>query len=247
MKARDVMTSSVVSVTPDCSIADLATRMQKYRISGMPVINEGGALVGIVTEGDCLRRAETGTETKRSGWRSFLTSPETLAQEYVRSHGRKVVEVMTSNPITVRGDTDLDDVIHLMEKHRIKRLPVVEGNAVVGIVSRANLVQALAGLVRGGAAVHENDVTIRKNVCAEFNKLPWAANEFVNVTVKDRVVDLWGSFTAYHQDEAAVVAAENTPGVKEVKNHLAWVDPLSGLVVYIPDEQPSCVLSQAAS
>ena len=133
MKARDVMTSSVVSVTPDCSIADLATRMQKYRISGMPVINEAGALVGIVTEGDCLRRAETGTETKRSGWRSFLASPETLAQEYVRSHGRKVAEVMTPNPITVRADTDLNDVIHLMEKHRIKRLPVVEGGAVVGI------------------------------------------------------------------------------------------------------------------
>jgi CBS domain-containing protein len=245
MKARDVMTRSVVSVTPDCSIGDLATRLQRYRISGLPVINAAGALVGIVTEGDCLRRAETGTETKRSGWRSFLASPETVAQEYVRSHGRKVAEVMTPNPITVREDADLNDVIHLMEKHRIKRLPVVEGGAVVGIVSRANLVQALAGLVRGGARVHEDDVTIRKNVCAELNKLPWAANEFVTVTVKDGVVDLWGSFTAYGQDAAAVVAAENVPSVKEVKNHLAWVDPLSGLVVYAADEQPSCIPSQA--
>ena len=105
--------------------------------------------------------------------------------------------------------------------------------------------QALAGLVRGGARVHEDDVTIRKNVCAELNKLPWAANEFVNVTVKDGVVDLWGSFTAYRQDEAAVVAAENTPGVKEVKNHLAWVDPLSGLVVY--DARRAAVLHSVAS
>jgi CBS-domain-containing membrane protein len=158
-----------------------------------------------------------------------------------------VADVMTPDPITIGEDTNLDEVIHLMEKHQIKRLPVMKDGAVIGIVSRANLIQALAGLVRSGvASVAENDEVLRQKVCAELNKLPWMANEFVTVTVKDGVVDLWGSFTAYRQDEAAIVAAENVPGVKEVKNHLAWVDPLSGLVVYAADEQPPCNPARAS-
>lgn len=154
---------------------------------------------------------------------------------------------MTTNPITVNEDAELDEIIHLMEKHQIKRVPVVRGREVVGIVSRANLVQALAGLLRGTAPVSEDDVSIRDNVRQEIDKLPWAASEFVTVTVKDGIVDLWGSFTAYRQDTAAVIAAENVPGVKEVKNHLAWVDPLSGLVVYSPDEKQSWTPTQRAS
>lgn len=247
MKARDVMTRGIVSVTPDCSIEELAKRMRQYRVSGLPVITDKGALVGMVTEADCQRRVETGTEKKRSGWRSFLTSPETLADEYIRSHGRKVSEVMTTNPITVGEETELDEIIHLMEKHQIKRLPVVAGREVVGIVSRANLVQALAGLLRGSEPVREDDVSIRDKVHQELEKLPWAASDFVTATVKDGIVDLWGSYTAYRQDTAAVVAAENVPGVKEVKNHLAWVDPLSGLVVYSPDEKQSWSPTQRAS
>ena len=153
--------------------------MQQYRISGLPVINAGGALVGMVTEADCQRRVETGTEKKRSGWRSFLTSPELLADEYIHSHGRKIGEVMTTNPITVSEETELDEIIHLMEKHQIKRVPVVKGREVVGIVSRANLVQALAGLLRGSAPVREDDVSIREKVRQELGKLPWAASDFV--------------------------------------------------------------------
>ncbi|WP_045836328.1 CBS domain-containing protein [Hyphomicrobium sp. 99] len=236
MKARDIMIRDVVSVTPDCSIAEMAQKMQQFRVSGLPVINAEGELVGVVTEGDCLRRAETGTQVKRSGWRSFLASPETLAGEYIRSHGRKVSDVMTRDLITIGEDTDLDEVIHLMEKHQIKRLPVVRDGSVIGIVSRANLVQALAGLVRGSGSVHPDDVEIREKVLAELGKLPWTAREFISATVKDGIVDLWGSFTAFRQDQAAVIAAGNVPGVKEVRNHLAWVDPVSGLVIYSPDD-----------
>ena len=236
MKAKDVMTKDVVSVTPDCSIADMAAKMQEFRVSGLPVINAEGVLVGIVTEGDCLRRAETGTEVKRSRWWSFLVSPETLAGEYIRAHGRKVGDVMTRDPITISEDTDLDEVIHLMEKHQIKRLPVMRDGAVIGIVSRANLVQALAGLVRGTGSVRPDDAEIGDNVRAELRKLPWAASQFISVTVKDGIVDLWGSFTAYQQDDAAVVAAGNVAGVKEVRSHLAWVDPTSGLVIYAPGD-----------
>jgi len=247
MKARDIMTKNVVSVTPDCSIADMATMMQKFRVSGLPVINAGGELVGLVTEGDCLRRAETGTETKRSGWRSFLAAPATLAEEYVRSHGRKVADVMTRDLLTIGEDTDIEEIVHLMEKHQIKRLPVVRDGAVIGIVSRANIVQALASLARGAGPVREDDAIIRENVRAELGKLPWMANEFIDPTVKDGIVDLWGSFTAYEQDQAAVVAAENVPGVKEVRSHLAWIDPISGMVVYSPDEKEQSLPAEPVS
>jgi predicted transcriptional regulator len=210
--------------------------MLDHRISGVPVVNARGKLVGMITEGDCLRRVETGTQIKRPLWREIFTGPEKLAEEYVRAHGRKVSEVMTASPITVTEDTDVSEIIHLMEKNRIKRLPVMRGDAVVGIVSRANLIQALTGLLRD-ANVSQTDAEIRNNIVTALRKLPWAADEFVNVTVKDGVVDLWGSFTASRQDQAAVVASENVPGVKEVRNHLAWVDPLSGLTIYLPDEK----------
>jgi CBS domain-containing protein len=237
MKARDVMSKAVVSVTPDCSIEDMAKKMEEYRISGLPVVDTAGKLVGVVTEGDCLRRAELGTERKRSMWRTFMATQGTLAEEYIRSHARKVADVMTRDPITVGEDTPLEDIIHLMEKHRIKRLPVLKDGELVGIVSRANLVQAMAGLLRAGAPVHKSDTAIRDSVRLELDKLPWPAKEFVSVTVKDGVVDLWGTFTAFRQDEAATVAAQNVAGVKEVRSHLAWVDPMSGLVVYSPDEE----------
>lgn len=236
MKASDVMTTKVISIRPDATLSEMIKLMLDHRISGLPVVSEDGKLVGVVTEGDCLRRAETGTEVKRSFWRDLLTGSETLANEYIRTHGRKVSEVMTCDPISVSPDTELSEVIHIMEKNRIKRVPVVKDGAVVGILSRANLLQTLSGLVRN-AHVEDTDADIRKGVIAALGTLPWAANEFLNVTVKDGVVDLWGCYTAYRQDEAAVVATENVPGVKQVRNHLSWVDPMSGTVVYSPDEK----------
>lgn len=235
MKASDVMTGNVVTIDPESSLSDMVRLMLDRRISGLPVVTKEGRLVGMVTEGDCLRRCETGTERKRSFWRDLLTGSETLATEYVRSHGRKVAEVMSRDPITVSADTDLNEVIHLMEKNQIKRVPVIRDGAIVGIVSRANLLQALSGLL-GGAKVEQSDAKIREGVIAALGTLPWAANELLNVTVKDAVVDLWGSYTAYRQDEAVIVAAENVPGVKKVNSHLCWVDPMSGMVVYSPDE-----------
>jgi hypothetical protein len=151
---------------------------------------------------------------------------------------------MTRDPIVVAPDTELSDVIPLMEKHQIKRVPVVKDGVVVGILSRANLLQALSGLVKD-AKVEQSDTKIREGVIAALSALPWAANEFLNVTVKDGVVDLWGCFTAYRQDEAAVIATENVPGVKKVNNHLSWVDPMSGMVIYSGDEQAPLLRSRA--
>jgi CBS domain-containing protein len=236
MKASDVMTSKVISISPESSLKDMIQLMIDHRISGLPVVSKEGKLVGMVTEGDCLHRAETGTEVKRSFWRDLLTGSETLATEYIRSHGRKVSEVMTRDPIAVSADTDVGEIIHLLEKNQIKRVPVVKDGAVVGIVSRANLVQALAGLV-DTTNIEQSDTKLREGVIAALGKLPWAASEFLKVTVKDGNVDLWGAFTAYRQDEAAVVAAENVPGVKKVRSHLSWIDPMSGMVIYSADEK----------
>lgn len=238
MKAKDIMTRHVVSVTPESTLSDFADVLLKNGISGVPVITAKGNLVGMITEGDCLNRVEIGTEQKQSFWRSLLADPESRAEKYIRAHGRKVSEVMTRNLITAEEDTDVSEIIHLMEKHRVKRIPIVAGNSVVGIVSRANIVQTMASLLRG-VDTDVSDEKLRSKVLQALAELPWPAKTFVNVTVKDGVVDLWGAFTSYRQDESAIVAAENVPGVKGVHNHLAWVDPMSGLVIYEADEKRS--------
>jgi CBS domain-containing protein len=226
MKAADVMTTHVISVAPDDSILKCVRLMLEYRISGLPVIDAKGSLVGIVTEGDFLRRAEVGTERKRPRWLEFIVGPGRLADEYVHSHGRKVAEVMTTDPITVAEDTPVEEIVRLMEQRRIKRLPVMRGNNVIGIVSRANLLHALATIGPEAAPPAEDDQAIRAGIQAELVKQPWAPRD-LDVTVRNGVVELWGGVTADHQREAAVVAAENVPGVKRVANHLTWIDPTS--------------------
>jgi CBS domain-containing protein len=236
MKAADVMTAHVISVAPDDSILRCVRLMLEYRISGLPVVDAKGNLVGVVTEGDFLRRTEAGTERKRPRWLEFITGPGRLADEYVRSHGRKVAEVMTPDPITVDEDAPVEDVVRLMEQRRIKRLPVMRGNNVVGIVSRANLLHALAAVGRDAAPAAKGDFAIRARILSDLAKQPWAPRELIDVTVHDGIAELWGVVTADHQREAAGVVAENVPGVREVKNHIAWIEPNSGMVLYQPEE-----------
>jgi CBS domain-containing protein len=238
MKAKDVMTSPVVSVLPESSIAEAVRVMLQRHISGLPVIDKEGRLVGIVTEGDFLRRAETGTERRRPRWLEYLIGPGRLADEYTHSHGRKVDEIMTAEPLTVSEDTPLDEIVRTMEKRRIKRLPVVRGNAVVGIVSRANLVHALAGVSREVKPSAASDQAIRARIMAELAGQTWAPTALINIIVRDGVVDLWGTITDERERQAIIVAAENAPGVKEVKDHLAWVDTMSGMLLYHSNEEP---------
>jgi CBS domain-containing protein len=233
MKAEDVMTRKVLSIRPDASIAEMAKLMLENRISGLPVVDDRGDLVGVVTEGDCLRRAETGTERKRPRWLEFLIGSGRLAEEYIHAHGRKVADVMTPSPITITEDTSLDEVVHVMETRRIKRLPVVRDRKVVGIVSRANLLHALATAAGNVPSVSPTDATIRDQLMAELAKQSWSPQ--LNVTVRDGIVDLWGVVLAAHQREAAIVAAKNIAGVKDVRSHLPWVDPVSGMVIGDPD------------
>ncbi len=234
MRASDVMSSRVIAVAPEATVLEAIELMLGNRISGLPVIDDTGALVGIVTEGDFLRRAETGTERKRPHWLEFLIGPDHLAAEYVRSHGRRVAEVMTRDPITAAENTSLDEIVQIMERKRIKRLPVVRAGKVVGIVSRANLLHALASVSRDLPAPEKSDGEIKRRILDEFERQPWAPIALIDVIVKNGVVELWGSVTEAKQREALKVCAENIPGVKKVVSHLSWVEPISGLVI---DEQ----------
>ena len=235
MKASDIMTREPMSVTAQTAIVEAARLMLQHRVSGLPVTDGDGAVVGVVTEGDLLRRAETGTERHRSPWLAFLIGPGRLASDYVDAHARKVSEVMTSDVAVVAPSDDLADVVRLMEKRRVKRLPVVENGKLVGIVSRADLVRALVHRLTGQAKshVHEtvSDDTIRACIVDIVDKEPWGPRFSIDVIVEDGIVHLHGTVTDERARMALIVAAESTAGVKSVRDHLVWVEPTSGLVV----------------
>jgi CBS domain-containing protein len=198
-----------------------------YRISGLPVLDKEGELLGIVTEGDFLRRGELGTQRQRPKWLEFVLGPGKLAAEYVHTSGRKVEEIMTPDPCTIREDDSLETVVETMERHHVKRLPVTRGGRMVGIVSRANLMHALASVTRDRTAPNGGDVALRNNVLTAIAKLNWAPH--VNVIVKDGVAELHGIITDDRERQGLIVAAENVAGVKQVHDHLVWVEPMSGM------------------
>jgi CBS domain-containing protein len=234
MKAGDIMSPRVISIAPDANVQDAIEMMLRMHISGLPVIDRNGTLVGVVTEGDFLRRAETGTERKRPRWLEFVMGPRRMAEEYVHAHSRRVDEVMTRDAITCTEDASLDEVVQLMERRRVKRLPVMRGTQVVGIVSRANLLRALANLGAAAPPPAKSDVAIRAQLLAEFEKQTWAPVALIDAVVKDGVVELWGTITEESQGEALRVCAENIPGVKSVVSHLTWIEPMSGMVISDP-------------
>ena len=231
MKAQDVMSRPVFSITPTDSVARAIRIMLQNHVSGLPVIDALGRLRGMLTEGDLLRRVETATQRQRPRWIAFFTGPGRLADEYVHTHGRKVSEIMTPDPVTVTEATPLEEVVTMMEKRRIKRVPVMRDDKVVGIISRANLLYALASLAREAKPVSLDDRAIRDRFFAELQGQRWAPTGSLDVIVRDGVVELWGVITDERERQALIVAAENIPGVKRVNDHLAWIEPVSGLVV----------------
>lgn len=236
MKASDVMTKSVVSVSPEATLLEMLGLMIQNQISGMPVIDDDGQLVGIVTEGDCLRRAELGTEKNHSSWTDFFSSTSTLADRYIRSHARKVSEIMTMNPVTADKDAPLETVIQLMEKNRIKRVPIVENGSLVGIVSRSNVMKALMSRSLAMPAADTSNNALAKEVRKAIDQLTWAPRSLVDIRVTDGIVELRGVAEPRTSD-AMTVAAENVPGIKTVRNYLAWVEPISGMVIE-PNPEP---------
>ena len=238
MRVKDVMTPNVICIGADEAVLKAARLMLQNRISGLPVVDKEGELVGMVTEGDFLRRGELGTQRQRPKWLEFIVGPGKLAQEYTHSSGRKVEDIMTSDPWTIGQDATLEAVVDTMERHHVKRLPVTRGGRMVGIVSRANLMHALASLSRDVPAPPPGgDSAIRDKILAAIAKQDWAPR--VNVIVKNGVAELHGVITDDRERAGLIVAAENVPGVKQVRDHLVWVEPISGVAFPSSEDEPS--------
>ena len=231
MKAKDVMTRKVISVAPEASVLEAARLMLQHHVSGLPVLDKSGGLVGILSEGDFLRRRETKTERRRARWLEFLLGPGRIAADYVHSHGSKVAEVMTPDVKTIGEETALEDIVQTMEKNHIKRMPVMRGGKLVGIVTRSDLMHAMVSLARVAPAAPKSDAAIREQLLVEIQKQEWAPIATASVVVRDGVVELWGMIVDERQRDALKVAAENIPGVKAVKDHLVWIEPTSGITI----------------
>jgi CBS domain-containing protein len=227
MRAHQIMTHDVVTVTPDTPVVEAATLMLRYHVSGLPVVDNAGKLVGVVTESDFLRRSEIGTERKRSSLLRFFAGPGGAGADFVREHGRKAGEVMTPNPFFVEEETTLEDIVQLMEKNNIKRLPVMKGDVLVGIVSRADLLRIFASMAHEVPDPTADDRHIRERIIRAVDEAPWRPIGF-DVTARNGIVHLHGVVTDERSRQAAIVAAENISGVKQVHDHLCWVDGYSG-------------------
>ena len=226
MKARDIMSTKVVTVSPATSVRDIAELMIEKHVSGLPVLNDNGTLVGMVSEGDLLRRPEIGTEKPRRRWVSFFIGVDKQAREFTKSHALRAGDVMTEQVIHVSEDTPLGDVVGLMEKHNIKRLPVLSDGKLVGIVSRVDLLRALAARqAEPMPPPAESDAAIRAAMNDVLENEEWAMSAMVNVIVSEGVVHLWGVIDSNDQRQALRVAAENIPGVAVVEEHLSFSLP----------------------
>jgi CBS-domain-containing membrane protein len=233
MRAYHIMTPKPITVQSDASITKAADLMLANRISGLPVVDSSGKLVGIVSEGDFLRRGEIGTRRRRSAFLEFFAGTGKLASEFVREEGRSVKDIMTPNPVTISEDTTVEDIVRLIEEKSIKRLPVLHGNTLVGIVTRANLLHAVANLARNAPQPTASDDDLRRQVLQTIEAQPWRPMG-LNVLVRDGIVDLNGVITDERQREATIVAARNLSGVKAVHDQLCWVDTTTGVYVGPP-------------
>ena len=223
MLARDIMSQPVITVTPDTDVAEVAKLLLEHRISGVPVVQDG-RLLGVVSEGDLLRRHETGTESRRSWWLALFGPLDEMARDYVRAHGLRAGDVMTAPAVTIDEDTPVARIADLLERHGIKRLPVLRDGELVGIVSRANLLHAVAAGHGLETETHADDDTVANSIRRRIREAPWAKPVIINVTVTDGQAELWGLVHSSTQRDAMRILAERTPGVRGVTDRLQLFD-----------------------
>ena len=235
MRAHQIMTKPVATVAPDATIVDAANIMLDRHISGLPVVDASGKLVGIVSEGDFIRRTEIGTGRRRGRWLQFILGPGKSPSDFVHEHGRRIAEVMTESPVTITEDTSLADIADLMERKNVKRLPVLRGDEVVGMITRANLLQAVASLAHQVPDPTADDDHIRSRIVHAIEKTDWCPSG-LNVIVRDRIAHLSGVILDEEARQAAVVAAENVEGVAKVHDHLRWFDTITGTYLNSPED-----------
>jgi CBS domain-containing protein len=232
VQARDIMTSPVVTVGPDAQVDDTARLLLENRISAVPVVDAAGKLLGIVSEGDLMRRAEAGTERRPSWWLALFSDVEAQARAFVKTHARRASEVMTRQVVTVGEDTSLEDIADALEKHRIKRVPVMRGDRLVGIVSRADLLHGLVAR-RDAPAVTADDRSIKDAVVRALEQAQ-VSRRFLNIVVSGGVVRIWGVVETPDELAAVRVAAETAPGAKAVECNVDTL-PKAARAVMWPD------------
>lgn len=219
MYAMKVMTRPVVTIPADATVYAAADILLGARISAAPVVDADGKLVGIVSEADLMNRPESGTVPGRS-WLQRLLAPEAvLARDFLRSHSHRVADVMTRDVVTAEEQTDLKEIASLMQSRRIKRVPIVRDGKVVGIVSRANLLQGLLACEPHPAECSVQDDDLRDRVNEELDRHAWAS-DVSNVVIENGAVHLWGQTFSPTARDAVRVAVENVPGVKRVVNNI---------------------------
>jgi CBS domain-containing protein len=237
MRAHQIMTRKLITVKADTPILEAAKLMLQRHISGLPVVDDTGRLIGIVSEGDFMRRSEIGTQGPRIRWLDFLMGAGKSALDFVREHGRKVGEIMTRDGLfTATEDMPLEELVRLMERQHVKRLPVVSGDTLVGIVTRSDLLRAVASLARDVPDPTADDDHIRSRVITSIEKNEWQPTK-LGVTVRDGIVHLSGMITDERFRQATIVAAENVSGVKLVHDHLYLFDAMSGLSFRSPEDE----------
>jgi CBS domain-containing protein len=221
MKVQDVMTRDVATATPETPVTELAKRLVERRISAVPVVDRELHVVGIVSEGDLLRRRELGTEARRSWWLEIFSDPDALAREYTKTHGLTAADVMSSPVFCVEESASLASIADMLETHGVKRVPVVRGGKLVGIVSRADLVRAFVASAPAPApAGSRDDRQIEKALRERLNRESWARSITLNVVVENGVVSLWGFARSEEQRRGLKVLAQEIPGVKGVEDRL---------------------------
>jgi CBS domain-containing protein len=240
MRAHQIMTRQVITVATGAPIVEAANTMLHNHISGLPVVDETGKLAGIISQGDFIRRAEIGTQRKRGRWLKLLLGPGRVASDFVRERGRKVGEIMTLDLCTVTEDATLEDIVSLMEQNNVKRLPVMRGDQLVGIVTRSNLLQAVAELAQEVPDPTADDDHIRNRIITSIEKTDWRPFG-LGVIVRNGNVHLSGVITNERSRQAAIVAAENVSGVRKVHDHLCWVEPTSGM--YLNSQEDEALLN----
>jgi CBS domain-containing protein len=247
MQAKDVMTVNVISVSEDTPVHEVVGKLLKHRISAVPVVDREGRVVGIISEGDLLRQEEGGPPEARAtlrlsalggqsaaaalpSWRA-AAGPEAAREAHTKAHGHTAGSVMTRNVITVNEDAPLNEIAAILERHHIKRVPVLRNGRIVGIVSRANLLHGLADTIierhEPGAAKDRHLREQLLKVLLHEHKLDTV---LVNVTVNDGNVRLWGVVENAEQAAVAERAARALPGVKSVQNNLG-TGPMSGVPI----------------
>jgi len=219
MKASDIMTANVVTVAPDTPVTEIVKLLLSRGISGVPVV-DAGKVVGVVSEGDLLRRAELGTQKRRGSWLTFFTGTATLAEDYVRAHAERAGDIMTRDVVSVAPTADIADIADMMEERRVKRVPVIDGDTLVGIVSRSNLLRAFASTNPADKAGPADDQAIRTALVKELANQPWSRRSDNSVVVSDGVVHLWGLVMTRDELRAMELAAKNVPGVRAVQSHM---------------------------